>query len=171
MERSEQPIAVLISIQPRWCSLILAGDKTAELRKTFPLSRRLFTPFPCYIYETTGPTDMPWCDEDGHTIYRGRGAVIGRFTCRSADSLYESLGTLVVSHRLCDPCFSEKPLDDYCLTEEQALDYLGGKVGYGWRISGLETYERPLPITAFGVKRAPQSWGYIYSEPGGTAYV
>lgn len=40
---------VLISIQPKWCELILSGDKTLEIRKNKP---KLITPFKCYIYCT-----------------------------------------------------------------------------------------------------------------------
>ena len=36
--------AVLISIQPKWCELILRGEKTIEVRKTKP---KLALPFKC----------------------------------------------------------------------------------------------------------------------------
>ena len=39
--------AVLISIQPKWCELILRGKKTIEVRKNRP---KLETPFKVYIY-------------------------------------------------------------------------------------------------------------------------
>jgi len=41
--------AVLISVQPRWCGLILNGKKTIEIRKTKP---NIAPPFKCYIYCT-----------------------------------------------------------------------------------------------------------------------
>ena len=41
--------AVLISINPKWCKLIIDGKKTVEIRKTRP---KIDTPFKCYIYCT-----------------------------------------------------------------------------------------------------------------------
>lgn len=41
--------AVLLSIYPKYCELILNGSKTAEIRKNKP---NLSTPFKCYIYCT-----------------------------------------------------------------------------------------------------------------------
>lgn len=70
--------AVLLSIQPKWCDLIAGGKKTIEVRKT---KASLGTPFKVYIYETKGRTDTPWVDEEGHLIFKGRGMVIGEFTC------------------------------------------------------------------------------------------
>ena len=58
--------AVLISIKPKWVSLIASGEKTVEVRKTSPL---IETPFRCFIYETTA----------------GRGKVVGEFICDKID--------------------------------------------------------------------------------------
>ena len=44
--------AVLISIRPEWCDLIVRGKKTIEVRKTRP---KLETPFTAYIYCTKAP--------------------------------------------------------------------------------------------------------------------
>ena len=44
--------AVLISIRPEWCDLIMRGKKTIEVRKTRP---KLETPFKVYIYCTKIP--------------------------------------------------------------------------------------------------------------------
>lgn len=43
--------AVLISIRPEWCKLIVDGKKTVEVRKSRP---KLETPFKVYIYCTAG---------------------------------------------------------------------------------------------------------------------
>ena len=58
--------AVLISIKPKWASLIASGEKTVEVRKTKPL---IETPFKCFIYETSA----------------GRGKVVGEFICDKID--------------------------------------------------------------------------------------
>ena len=44
--------SVLISIQPKYCELIVNGKKTIEVRKTRP---KLETPFKVYIYQTKKP--------------------------------------------------------------------------------------------------------------------
>ena len=41
--------AILLSIRPEWCDLIIRGQKTIEVRKTRP---KLETPFKVYIYCT-----------------------------------------------------------------------------------------------------------------------
>ena len=60
--------AVLISIRPRWASLILSGEKTLEIRRTRP---RLSPPFKCYIYCSKGRRpwvrkDLPGIRQDGY---------------------------------------------------------------------------------------------------------
>lgn len=47
--------AVLISIQPKWCKLILRVKKTVEVRKNRPKAK---TPFKVYIYCTKDNTDL-----------------------------------------------------------------------------------------------------------------
>lgn len=163
MENNREPIGVVLSIQPKWSELILSGKKRAELRKTFPLPRRLAPPFRCFIYETAGATDALFCDEDGHTIFKGRRAVVGEFICGGADSIYEAAqGLTVVSRSVYDPQLARDALVDYCLTECEAINYLRGKTGYGWRVEKETEYKTPFPIETLGLKRPPQSWGYVY---------
>lgn len=89
---------VLISIQPKWCALILNGTKTIEVRKSAP---RLKTPFRCYIYCTKSgrplvygdrPCAGGWAEEYCQTYGYSReeagriwdvlnGKVIGEFVC------------------------------------------------------------------------------------------
>lgn len=163
VENRGEPIGVVLSVQPKWSELILSGKKTAELRKTFPRLYRLEPPFRCFIYETAGKTDTAWCDEDGHAIFRGRGAVVGEFSCRGADSVYATAqGITVIGGLPFDPQHPQAGLADYCLTESEAAHYLGGKMGSGWRIENATEYKTPLPVETLGLKRPPQSWGYVY---------
>ena len=53
--------SVMLSIQPKWCNLILSGAKTWEVRKTKPAGvklGKLDEPFKCYIY-CTGVKRLP----------------------------------------------------------------------------------------------------------------
>jgi predicted transcriptional regulator len=132
--------AVLISIQPKWCSLIASGEKTVEVRKTEP---KIALPFKCYIYETQGKTDEPWMDEDGHMIFRGRGMVIGEFECK--DILKFTLDPY--GHH--EYFISDDDLEASCLTYEELWNYGKGKTLYGWHISDLVIYDKPKELWEF----------------------
>lgn len=140
--------AVLLSIKPIWCEKIASGEKTVEIRKTEP---KLDAPFKCFIYETQGITDAPWVDEDGHLIFKGRGAVIGEFVC---DKVYSDItcGNITDTNILCLKT---------CLTERELSDYCNAKPVYGWHISDPQIYDKTKPLCAFNLKRPPQSWCYV----------
>lgn len=86
--------AVLISIQPKWCELILKGKKTLEVRKSRP---KLETPFKCYIYCTLqGSNDFFKHTLNGNVSEWNKGnwgfkkgKVIGEFICNKM-SEYET---------------------------------------------------------------------------------
>ena len=139
--------AVLISIRPKWCELIANGEKTIEVRKTRP---KLETPFKCYIYETQGKTDTPWMDEDGHMVFRGRGAVIGEFVC----------DRIIDWHYIPDPDESADPGsmaydvltvdgEKTGLEYDEFEDYGKGAPLYGWHISNLVIYDEPKKLSEF----------------------
>lgn len=131
--------AVLISIRPKWCELIASGEKTIELRRTSP---KLETPFKCYIYETQGKTNTPWMDEDGHMVFRGRGAVIGEFICDRMERFDVPF-----------PAYTDQVdtqlLKAARLSYREAHTYLGHRSGFGWHISDLKIYENPKRIFDF----------------------
>lgn len=129
--------SVLISIKPKWCELIASGEKTIEVRKSAPKE----VPFKAYIYETKGATGMPWVDEDGHFIYKGRGQVIGEFVCDKVMFL-TPLGLRGFEMR-------EEILKSICLTNDDLNAYGGLKTLYGWHISDLKIYDKPKPIMQF----------------------
>ena len=157
--------SVLISIRPEWCAKIASGEKTIEVRKTVP---KLETPFKCYIYETQGKTEIPWMDEDGHMIFRGRGMVIGEFVC---DKIF-------------DICIEISKLDDLLgypfpgtgLTDKEIVKYLrNGKTGFGWHISDLVIYEKPKPLCGFFAycdrcDKRPISCKFAYEESNENGY-
>lgn len=60
--------AVLISIRPEWCDLIVRGKKTIEVRKTRP---KLETPFKAYIYCTKAPQHLITIFKDGKETMDG----------------------------------------------------------------------------------------------------
>ena len=169
--------SVLISIQPKWVEKIASGEKTIEVRKTEP---KCEVPFKAYIYETKGATEMPWIDEDGHFIYKGRGQVIGEFVCDKVFLLHPYTydgGNADRERRKLIQTFEgsskgNEILAATCLTQDEMFDYIGaGNYGYGWHISDLKIYDKPKELSEFFtpmgkrpsymVERPPQSWQYV----------
>lgn len=172
---------VLISIRPEWAARITSGKKTFEVRKNRP---KLEQPFKCYIYETQGRTETPWIDEDGHTIFKGRGLVIGEFLCDTILPIQIECSSPVALGAGIE-------IPGTCLTDRKILEYLGnGKRGYAWHISALKIYDVPKELTEFHtwkkckscrksgyestacayddkcmvpavITKAPQSWCYV----------
>lgn len=137
--------SVLISIRPKWCEKIASGEKTIEVRKSAPKE----VPFKAYIYETKHATEMPWVDEDGHFIYKGRGQVIGEFICDEVYNLVNAFGGIVFADENLNQLEPQLFRDMSCLTDEQTADYLGNKDGYGWHISDLKIYDKPKELSEF----------------------
>ena len=151
--------AILMSIQPKWCELIFNGQKTIEVRKSFP--RQLETPFKVYVYQTKHNGGKAIVSEVLNSVYGG-GKVIGSFVCDRV--------------RLCIPfglkghLLSQEVYREMCLTKEQLDKYGGLKTLYGWHINDLKIYDKPKELGEFfdrkgePIKRAFQSWGYCYGQ-------
>ena len=188
---------VLISIQPKWCELIASGKKTVEVRKTKP---KLETPFKCYIYCTKGDSlnylrksffdnvNKFWVDNNafGANVARANGKVIGEFVCNA-----------IISH--CEMANADIAEIQGCIKREKLLEYSNGKELFGWHISDLVIYDKPMELSEFKqvkairgyhkreesfaekllhstrlevnfLKRPPQSWCYVETtEPRQTA--
>lgn len=185
--------AVLLSIRPNWCKLIWSGMKTVEVRKTRPT---LETPFKAYIYCTGHDGWVMKLPKAG--VQKMDSRVIGEFTCDKIERLahVEAMGSNEPPKlQIVTPDLWYKPADELlqaaCLTEAQAKKYLKGGDGYGWHISNLKIYDKPVklknfwaiqPCThrgdcctcrrwdakklicrgeVFGIERPPQSWYYV----------
>lgn len=166
--------AVLISIQPQWCEKIAANWKNIELRKSKP---SIQAPFKCYIYQTK----LKWVfrllqrlgmERVSETLSNGFGKVIGEFVCDS-----------ILGH--CEMANADLAERGSFVRREDIMKYSGGKEVFGWHISDLKIYEKPLDISSFfracdkhseqncsvceesgkarckQLRRAPQSWCYI----------
>lgn len=137
---------VLISIKPEWVQKIISGEKTIELRKSFP---KQVTPFRCFIYVTKGfKPNRPYSAK----LRESRGKIIGEFVC---DLIY--LVTPI-------PAVAEAFSGVSCVSAESIMNYGGNKMVYGWRISDLKIYDEPRPLSDFYLDRAPQSWCYIPNQ-------
>lgn len=141
--------SVLISIKPKWCNLIVNGEKTAEIRKSRPA---ITTPFKCYIYESMGRD------------FKGSGKVIGEFVC---DRVYQYSTGNVKGIDISDEeitkfsCLTKEELESYEFSTEPKENHIY-KVGlYGWKISSLVIYDEPKSLANLGINRPPQSWCYV----------
>ena len=183
--------AVLISIRPKWCEMIVNGKKTVEVRKTRP---RLEPPFKCYSY-CTKPR-YPFEDfisyetEDGTVGFYGGGKVIGEFTCQEIedfDSAWSEWAYAVAPRDIpCTmPMHEETALrimtEKGCLTYEDIEAYFGDEdyEACFWHIPDFKCYDTPKELsefsrlrqTKFGLEpvsftRAPQSWCYVEELEG-----
>ena len=162
--------AILMSIRPEWCDLIIRHKKTVELRKTCP---RLQTPFKVYIWCTKARTF--WARVHGNGWQQLDERVIGEFICDDIRRIGPEY--CVVKEDI------ESAIAGSCLTVPQVKDYAGWKSGlsyadlkdlYGWHISDLRIYDRPRKLqeltglrnTRFDMEpveitHPPQSWGYV----------
>lgn len=163
--------SVLISIQPRWCELIISGKKTVEVRKTRP---KLETPFKVYIYCTKNKEKLIEVIHEGDEVYgfvhEGKpnfikipdenstiygmfkgGKIVGEFICRKID--VHSIRDLVIKED------AESALKGTCLDKADVLRYIGYSSGtdvyakpymfYGWRITDLVVYDKPRELSEF----------------------
>ena len=136
--------AVLMSIQPKWCTEIADGKKTIEVRKTRP---KLETPFKVYIYCTrpyTGSTDDNFYIYPNDKPRKVNGYVIGEFICDDIDTVHVFYDILY-----CVKNSQENKLGQMCMTIEEVKAYLGEKDGYNWHISDLKIYDVPKTLREF----------------------
>lgn len=177
--------AVMISIRPEWCFLIVQGRKTLEVRKTKP---KIATPFKCYIY----------CTESGRPLVCGDvrcwGGYREEFTqtygySKEARKIWGVYNGHVMGEFVCNSIIPIKVFDNgsiqnyhfhgienSCVPYDRIANYIGnGCTGYGWNITNLVIYDVPKKITNFFVesdatydcptlvkmKRPPQSWCYV----------
>ena len=149
--------AVLISIRPKWCELIANSEKTIEIRKNRP---RLAAPFKCYVYCTKGnidivPKQIWWKKDKTGFEHIMNGKVIGEFICDHIDYV-----------RNYGDCVDMYDVEASCLLAMEIVNYAKDKDGnfvytFGWHISELKIYDEPKELSAFGLKRPPQSWSYV----------
>ena len=177
--------SVLISIRPKYCELIVNGEKTIEVRKSRP---KLDTPFKCYIYMSQG--DLKDLGSYSEWIYKNRMKVIGEFVCDMIEPFTEY-------KLLYDGNYVEK---ETRVPTEELLSYKGkNDFLYGWHISDLKIYDKPKELSEFCipcktncedckkplfydcwkekgkikvVTRPPESWRYVEELENGqkTAY-
>lgn len=134
--------SVVISIKPKWVSLILNGKKRDEIRKSMPL--QIAPPFKAYIY----------CTEDKP----GRWLV---------NQYLRYLNSTVCGYFICDKItpisspFGGKEAESELTAKEMYQYAAGNDTLYDWHISEAHMYIAPTSLKCLGLKRPPQSWQYV----------
>lgn len=172
--------AVLLSIRPEWCNLIIRGQKTLEVRRTRP---KLETPFKVYIYCTKAPQQLITIFKNGEEtmdgeIHHGKPVFI-KFDKLLPDSVRGNT-QMVIGEFICDDirrigpeyCIVKEDIETAtagsCLSIKQVKKYAGWDTGmnyadmkdlYGWHISDLKIYDQPRPLSNFTRLRATK-FGY-----------
>ena len=138
--------AVLISVKPKWCELILRGKKTVEVRKSRP---KLKPPFKVYIYCTKAPKGWVHIGKNIQLDTK----VIGEFICDDIIKIVRVGYTTreALQYRAVKDCtvLSDDIFDHSCLTKNEIEKYLDGRKGYAWHISEFVIYDKPKELSEF----------------------
>jgi hypothetical protein len=170
---------VLMSIHQEWIVKMACGDKTDELRKTWP--KRLPVPFRVRLYCTQvrgeevllldgkGGVTLGDYQNAEHGWQIGNGLVVGEFICDGRTIVTVPAKENMVTAQMLEISRTA------CLDLDEIAAYLGrGKVGNAWHVRKFNLYERPIELHRFfspipatagawaeHLERAPQSWCYI----------
>lgn len=146
---------VLISIHPRWCAEIFNGQKTIEVRKSFP--RQLETPFKVYVYQTKIRFKVrDWQENFQSIIFTpnggaedGNGKVIGSFVCDKKYNIFRwGIGVAVTNEK--NEIMSADILrKGSCLSDDEICDYVGNGEAYGWHITEPKLFDEPRELGEF----------------------
>ena len=165
--------AILISIQPKWVAKILNGEKTLEIRKTFP---KCDLPIDVYIYCTKGNGIKDFItmykhdlatDEIGGCYCNGK--VVAKFTLNKCEYIYHDFSQPKLQFET-DTFPWYELFEKSCVSRDNMEDYLGFGKGFAWHIDDLEIFDNPKEISEFVIDRkiykqqlyrAPQSWCFV----------
>lgn len=173
-------MSVLLSIKEKYADAILSGEKTIEVRKSFP--KRYKSSFPVYLYQTMDAS-------------KDAGLVVGKVTCQAIYKMYLDFDAedfrVGIGNRVnyyVGKMGDTEPIRGICITQEELVRYYGNWFRYkyengamrkmrevqlyGWMLSEPVRFERPLALDGFlddsvhPIERAPQSWKYCWRLDG-----
>ncbi len=142
-------MAMVLSVHPKWADMILEGRKTVEFRTVNLESyayRHEFGHAPSW-YESS------WPERYSLAIYSTApvGMVIGEVSLR--DSCDFPMNP--------DGHWPKILLEWGCITEEELNVYAKGRKIYANTLNHPVRYDEPRPLSAYGLKRSPQSFAYV----------
>ena len=166
---------VLICVHPKWCELIFNGQKTIEVRRSFP--RQLETPFDVLVYCTKGKSFLYKNPNNGELFLDSNGGyrggdyenryltqkVIGSFVCDKVEEIMVKADCATTNG---EHWKLLKIAKEACLSKQELKDYIRvGESGYGWHITAPKLFDKPRELSEFGITRAPMSWCYVEQAP------
>lgn len=132
--------AIIISDKPRWCALMMNGDKTIEVRKNKALVGAIQKLIDEYGYAEI----YVYCSKNhylGFISNRYIGKVVFKFRCYKVEEI-ESRKYSVNQFPYTESLVDDELLTESCLTTKEFDDYLGyDKNGYAIHISDLEIFK------------------------------
>ena len=155
---------ILLSIKPKYVSMILNKDKTIEIRKMFPKDYVGWVYIYCtkngkYLFkdlyaEKSGEGKLYYVDDKEHDSWSQKinGKVVAKFWCDKVENLYEyQIDGYGSDYEIAsDTLKQEELLKECCLTYEQLNDYLGDiNNGKAIHITRLEIFDKPKEISEF----------------------
>jgi predicted transcriptional regulator len=157
---------IVLSVQPKWLEKILNGEKTVEIRKTYP---KIDEDVKVLLYCTKGKPYLRtgiYHNERFVELVKGwkywdavNGLIVGEFTLKTA-YLVLNQGSQFYIHDD-DKYLVNKIARESCLDYKDMKDYAKDKDVYAWKIDNLKIYDNPKTLQDYGLTRAPQSWCYV----------
>ena len=153
---------ILASIKPYYYYLIAEEKKKIEVRKTALKN----LPQDIVFYMSKDEKSFAKIPKDFQAKYRKHFGKIGmRVVCDEVEEFHE--WELSPQGKFAD--FERERLENFLtaarLSEEEVIRYRENlpyyKPLYGWHISDLKIYDKPLLLSELGVNYPPQSWRYI----------
>lgn len=173
--------AILISDHPKWCALMMNGDKTVEVRKgtaLYKATQKLIDEYgyaEFYVYNTrderyrldkelngkyfvwdTKSKDYPFDKTRNRHYFFGK--VVFKFRCYKVEELFIKYGVGWQTKTIKGKEQVEKLTR---LSVFQLFEYCGRKTNTAIHISDLEIFDKPMELWQFGVKHSPQSFCYV----------
>jgi len=163
--------AILMSIKPKWCALIMNKDKKIEVRKGTTLYKAIQKLIDengyadIYAYCTKGKRILGkilniWTTfkPTKWTNKRYNGKVIFKFRCYKVEEIWNNRYKMISFPRndyVERPTYKteniamEELLKKSCLTEKEISSYLELSIGYAIHISDLEIFDKPKELYEF----------------------
>lgn len=146
---------ILASIKPYYYYLIAEGIKKIEVRK----SALKNLPQDIAFYMSKDEKSFAKIPKEIQEKYRKHFGKVGmRVVC-------DRITDISVVVRNCNEDYNQVYHNDECkgscLTWKELQEYGKGKPLYGWHISDLKIYDKPILLEELGIDKAPQSWRYI----------
>ena len=173
LENREMIKAIMISDKPRYCALMMNGDKTIEVRKNKALATAIQK-----LINKNGYADIyGYCSKDTKNLlhkncadiywvedkdFRNKnkqlglqtqsilnGKVLFKFRCYKVEEIELNKNHFINEQYSTDELDYEELLEQSCLSAKEIDDYLQCEIGYAIHISNLEIFDRPRELGEF----------------------